>query len=146
MSQTPIRRLDAREPEFQSTLDAPLLAFEAEADGASTPRSPRSSQASKRTTGDAAVVEYTRRFDGLTSPWSRLELPKERAGQAARSTACARAARGADHRRRPRARVYHERQKGESGNSPRPTAPAWGRRSRRSTASDSTCRAGALYP
>ena len=54
MSQTPIRRLDAREPEFLSTLDA-LLAFEAEADGRIDAAVTEILQA-VRTTGDAAVL------------------------------------------------------------------------------------------
>ena len=75
MSQTPIRRLDAREPEFLSTLDA-LLAFEAEADGRIDAAVTEILQA-VRTTGDAAVVEYTRRFDGLdVQSMVALELPK----------------------------------------------------------------------
>ena len=63
MSQTPIRRLDAREPEFLSTLDA-LLAFESEADERIDAAVTEILRA-VRTTGDAAVVEFTRRFDQM---------------------------------------------------------------------------------
>jgi len=60
MSQTPIRRLAAREPEFLSTLDA-LLAFEAEADGRI----------------DAAVTEILQALDLLTDLEAafRCEIP-----------------------------------------------------------------------
>ena len=63
MSQTPIRRLDARAPEFMSTLDA-LLAFASEADERIDAAVSEILRA-VRSTGDVAVVEYTRRFDGL---------------------------------------------------------------------------------
>ena len=75
MSQTPIRRLDAREPEFLSTLDA-LLAFESEADERIDTAVTEILRA-VRATGDAAVVEYTRRFDGLdVQSMVALELPR----------------------------------------------------------------------
>ncbi len=58
-----VRRLDAREPEFLSTLDA-LLAFEATAD-ARIDQAVTEILAAVRNTGDPAVIEYTRRFDHL---------------------------------------------------------------------------------
>ena len=101
----------ARTRTFLSTLDA-LLAFEAEADGRIDAAVTEILQA-VRTTGDAAVVEYTRRFDGLdvASPWcaraaqGELQLalaslrPEQRGRSPSPPTACA---------------CYHERQKGES--------------------------------
>ncbi|MCK9258635.1 MAG: histidinol dehydrogenase [Azoarcus sp.] len=111
MSQTPIRRLDAREPEFLSTLDA-LLAFEASADDridAAVTEILRT----VRATGDAAVIEYTKRFDRLdVASMAALELPKSALHAALDSLA-------ADQREAlrvaaDRVRVYHERQKAES--------------------------------
>ena len=111
MSQTPIRRLDAREPEFLSTLDA-LLAFEAEADGRIDAAVTEILQA-VRTTGDAAVVEYTRRFDGLdVQSMVALELPKSELQLALDSLRPEQ--REALTIAADRVRVYHERQKGES--------------------------------
>ena len=111
MSQTPIRRLDAREPEFLSTLDA-LLAFESEADERINSAVTEILRA-VRTTGDAAVVEFTRRFDGLdVHSMAALELPKSELHAALDSLP-------SDQREAltiaaDRVRVYHERQKGES--------------------------------
>jgi len=111
MSQTPIRRLDAREPEFLSTLDA-LLAFEASADDridAAVTEILRTVRAA----GDAAVIEYTKRFDRLdVASMAALELPKSALHAALDSLA-------ADQREAlrvaaDRVRVYHERQKAES--------------------------------
>ena len=70
-----IRRLDAREPEFLATLDA-LLAFEGGAD-ARIDAAVSEILRAVRTTGDAAVLEYTRRFDHLdVRTMASLELPK----------------------------------------------------------------------
>ncbi len=111
MSQTPIRRLAAREPEFLSTLDA-LLAFEAEADGRIDAAVTEILHA-VRTTGDAAVVEYTRRFDGLdVQSMVALELPKSELQLALDSLRPEQ--REALTIAADRVRVYHERQKGES--------------------------------
>lgn len=111
MSQTPIRRLDAREPEFLSTLDR-LLAFDASADDRIDAAVSEILRA-VRTTGDAAVIEYTRRFDRLdVSEMAALELPRE---------ALHAALEGLDVEQREalriaadRVRVYHERQKADS--------------------------------
>ena len=111
MSQTPIRRLDAREPEFLSTLDA-LLAFESEADERIDTAVTEILRA-VRTTGDAAVVEFTRRFDGLdVHSMAALELPKAELHAALDSLPSAQ--REALTIAADRVRVYHERQKGES--------------------------------
>ncbi|MFP5402751.1 MAG: histidinol dehydrogenase, partial [Gammaproteobacteria bacterium] len=111
MSQTPIRRLDAREPEFLSMLDA-LLAFESEADERIDNAVTEILRA-VRTTGDAAVVEYTRRFDGLdVHSMVALELPKSELHAALDSLS--KEQREALTIAADRVRVYHERQKGES--------------------------------
>ncbi|GHU12808.1 histidinol dehydrogenase [Betaproteobacteria bacterium] len=111
MSQTPIRRLDAREPEFLSTLDA-LLAFESAADERINTAVTEILNA-VRTSGDAAVVEYTRRFDALdVQAMAALELPR-------RELQAALDGLGAEQREAltvaaERVRIYHERQRGES--------------------------------
>ena len=56
-----INRLDSRDPGFQSALSK-LLAFEATEDE-SIDRAAASILADVRTRGDAALVEYTQRFD-----------------------------------------------------------------------------------
>ncbi len=111
MSQTPIRRLDARDPEFLSTLDA-LLAFEAAADERIDAAVTEILRA-VRMTGDAAVVEYTRRFDGLdVHSMAALELPKSELHAALESLTVEQ--REALRIAADRVRAYHERQKGES--------------------------------
>jgi len=111
MSQTPIRRLDAREPEFLSTLDA-LLAFEASADDridAAVTEILRT----VRATGDAAVIEYTKRFDRLdVASMAALELPKSALHAALDGLAVDQ--REALRVAADRVRVYHERQKAAS--------------------------------
>ncbi len=111
MSQTPMRRLDARDPEFLATLDA-LLAFESEADERIDAAVTEILRA-VRTTGDAAVVEYTRRFDHLeVGGMAELELPKAALRAALDGL-------GAEQREAltvaaDRVRAYHERQKADS--------------------------------
>ncbi len=111
MSQTAIRRLDARDPEFLSTLDA-LLAFEAEDDGR-IDRAVSEILRAVRATGDAAVIEYTRRFDHLdAATMAELELPQAELHAALASL-------GTEQREAlttaaERVRQYHERQKLES--------------------------------
>ncbi len=106
-----VRRLDARDPEFLSTLDA-LLAFEHSADE-------RIDQAvseilrAVRTTGDAAVLEYTRRFDRLdVDSMAGLELSQATLRAALDSLTVAQ--REALRVAADRVRVYHERQRAES--------------------------------
>jgi histidinol dehydrogenase len=70
-----VRRLDVREPEFLSSLDA-LLAFDGGAD-ARIDQAVTEILRAVRTTGDPAVIEYTRRFDHLdVASMAELELPK----------------------------------------------------------------------
>ena len=111
MSQTPIRRLDAREPEFMSTLDA-LLAFASEADERIDTAVSEILRA-VRSTGDVAVVEYTRRFDGLdVASMAQLELPQAELHSALDSLPLVQ--REALMVAAERVRAYHERQKLES--------------------------------
>jgi histidinol dehydrogenase len=68
-----IRRLSSREPEFLSTLDA-LLAFDNSTDAA-IERTVAEVLSNVRTVGDAAVLDYTRRFDHLdVKTMAELEL------------------------------------------------------------------------
>lgn len=75
MSQTPIHRLDANAPDFSAELGK-LLAFEAAANEKIETAVTEILRA-VRTRGDVAVLEYTRRFDGLEAgSMAALELPK----------------------------------------------------------------------
>jgi histidinol dehydrogenase len=106
-----IRRLSTRDPEFLATLDA-LLAFDNSTDEA-IEKTVAEILANVRTLGDAAVLDYTRRFDKCdATTMAQLELPKAEleaafAGlPAAQRTALEAAA--------VRVKSYHERQKLES--------------------------------
>ena len=106
-----IRRLDAREPEFLATLDA-LLAFEGGAD-ARIDAAVSEILCAVRTTGDTAVLEYTRRFDHLdVKSMAQLELPKSELKAALDSLTIEQ--REALRLAADRVRVYHERQRAES--------------------------------
>ena len=70
-----IRRLSSAAPDFMSTLDT-LLAFEGSTDAAIEVAVGEILRA-VRSQGDAAVVDFTRRFDHLdVADMSALELPK----------------------------------------------------------------------
>ena len=106
-----IKRLSTREPEFLSKLDA-LLHFDSSTD-ASIEQTVAEILANVRTLGDAAVLDYTHRFDKLeAASMAQLELLPDtlRAAfdglPAAQKTALEQAA--------MRVRRYHERQKAES--------------------------------
>lgn len=106
-----IRRLDAREPEFLATLDA-LLAFEGGAD-ARIDTAVSEILRAVRTTGDAAVLEYTRRFDHLdVKTMGALELPHSELTDALDSLTVEQ--REALRLAADRVRIYHERQRIES--------------------------------
>jgi histidinol dehydrogenase len=102
-----IKRLSSTDPDFQPRLSS-LLAFE----GAQDPRVDAAVAAileDVHRRGDAAVLEYTRRFDRLeAASLAALELPKA-ALQAALETLPA-ARRGALEQAAARVRAYHERQ------------------------------------
>ena len=69
-----VRRLSTRDPEFLSALDK-LLAFDNSTDEA-IERTVAEVLANVRTIGDAAVLDYTRRFDRLAATtMAQLELP-----------------------------------------------------------------------
>ena len=70
-----INRLDTRSPEFRTQLTA-LLAFEAGEDAA-IERTVADILSDVRTRGDAAVLEYTRRFDRhQPADIAALEIPR----------------------------------------------------------------------
>ncbi|MDI6745984.1 MAG: histidinol dehydrogenase [Rhodocyclaceae bacterium] len=106
-----IRRLSSREPEFLSTLDA-LLAFDNSTDEA-IERTVAEVLANVRRLGDAAVLEYTQRFDKLTvTTMAELELPL--AELASAHANLPHEQREALRQAAERIRIYHERQKIES--------------------------------
>ncbi|MBS0353308.1 MAG: histidinol dehydrogenase [Proteobacteria bacterium] len=106
-----IRHLSSAEPDFIATLDA-LLAFEGSTDAA-IEQAVGDILTSVRKNGDAAVVEYTRRFDHLdVNDMAALELPKAEL-QAALDGLSAEQ-RQALEAAASRVRTYHERQVLES--------------------------------
>ncbi len=106
-----MRRLTTREPEFLSQLDT-LLAFESAADD-DIERSVAEILRNVRTLGDAAVLDYTRRFDQLDAKhMAAVELPQ--AELAAAFTALPAEQRTALEQAAARIRAFHERQKTDS--------------------------------
>ncbi|NWG31129.1 MAG: histidinol dehydrogenase [Rhodocyclaceae bacterium] len=107
MSQT-VRRLSTRDPEFLSTLDA-LLAFDHSTDEA-IERTVAEVLANVRAVGDAAVLDYTRRFDRLDAKtMAELELPLAELETAFETLPAGQ--REALGQAAERIRLYHERQK-----------------------------------
>lgn len=102
-----IRRLTTLEPDFLAQLDA-LLAFESEADE-QIETTVAHILKDVRTQGDAAVLDYTRRFDQRTvSHMAELELSKD--SLAAAFHALPDAQRSALEQAATRIRRFHERQ------------------------------------
>ena len=101
-----IRRLNAANPDFSTELEQ-LLSWESVSDDAVNQRVLEIIQA-VRARGDDALVEYTRRFDGLeVASMSDLILPRERL-----ELALARISpeqRTALETAAQRVRIYHER-------------------------------------
>ena len=107
----PIRRLHSATAGFAATLDA-LLARDAEADAAIEATVTEVLAAVKQR-GDAALLEYTRRFDQLeVAAAAQLELPREEL--AAAFAALPGPQREALQQAAARISAYHERQKLES--------------------------------
>ncbi|MHB1358863.1 MAG: histidinol dehydrogenase [Rhodocyclaceae bacterium] len=103
-----IRRLSSRDPAFLSTLDK-LLAFDNSTDAA-IEQTVAEVLANVRQQGDAAVLDYTRRFDRLDAQTlAELELPL--AELAAAYANLPNAQREALQQAAERIRIYHERQK-----------------------------------
>ena len=108
MAPLTMRRLDAAEPGFDRALDA-LIAFEAAQDEG-VDATVAVIIADVRTRGDAAVLEYTRRFDRLDAP-SVAALEISAADMAHAYEALPAAQRAALTEAARRIRVYHEHQK-----------------------------------
>ena len=107
-----IRKLDSTEAGFKQKLSA-VLAFEASEDEA-IDRAAAGILADVKARGDAAVLEYTNRFDRLTaSGVAALEIGQDELEQALAGLPAAR--RDALQTAADRVRAYHERQKQECG-------------------------------
>ena len=107
-----IRKLDSTESGFKSKLSA-VLAFEAGEDEA-IDRAAAGILADVKTRGDAAVLEYTNRFDRLTATdVAALEIGQDELQQALAGLPAAR--RDALQTAADRVRAYHARQKQECG-------------------------------
>jgi len=106
-----MRRLSTRAPDFLATLDA-LLAFD-QATDADIERTVAEIITRVRGEGDAAVLDYTRRFDDrAVATMAELELPQTTLAAALNSLP--QAQRQALETAAQRIRVYHEKQKMES--------------------------------
>lgn len=106
-----MRRLSTRDPEFLATLDA-LLAFDNSTDEA-IERTVAEILANVRTLGDAAVLDYTSRFDKLPAT-SMAQLELSRDVLAAAFDGLPADQKAALEQAAARVRSYHERQKAES--------------------------------
>lgn len=106
-----ISRLDTSQPDFDARLAA-LLAWEASQDAA-IEQTVAEIVRDVRVRGDAAVLEYTRRFDRLSlSDAAALELPRSELDAAL--AALPGASRSALESAAARVRAYHEHQRAES--------------------------------
>ena len=106
-----IHRLDSRDPDFDPALAA-LLAFEAEQDE-SIERAVADILRDVRRRGDAALLEYTARFDRVPAQSvAELEIPRAESQAALASLPAAQ--RNALEAAADRVRAYHERQRAES--------------------------------
>src|SRR5215207_7833600 len=108
-----IRKLDSTAPDFRQTLDA-LLAFEAETDDA-IESSVAKILADVKKRGDAAVLEYTNRFDRIPNggATSMAAFDIKQAELDAALASLPEAQRAALRTAAERIRVFHERQKQE---------------------------------
>ena len=107
-----IRKLDSTDPDFQAQLTA-VLAFEASEDEA-IDRAAAQILADVKARCDAAVIEYTNRFDKLDARnVASLEIGKSELQAALESLSAER--RQALQTAADRVRAYHERQKTEIG-------------------------------
>ena len=107
-----IRQLDTADTDFNAKLLA-VLAFEAAEDEA-IDRAAAAILADVKARGDAAVLEYTNKFDRLSaSSVAALEIPRAELQAALASLPDAR--RDALHEAAHRVREYHKRQKKECG-------------------------------
>lgn len=111
MSAVNIKRLNSTDTDFQSTLAA-LLAWDSVSDQ-TVQQTVRDILAQVKSRGDAAVLEYTNRFDRLTlGDVSQLEIPLQRLVEAYNGLPADQVA--ALNIAAQRVRRYHEHQKQES--------------------------------
>ncbi|MFW1677947.1 histidinol dehydrogenase [Pontibacter sp. JAM-7] len=111
MSQLALTKLDSTQPDFNQQLDR-LLAWESVSDG-KVNQVVNEILHRVRTEGDAAVLEYTERFDNCpAASMAELEMSKERLHQSLDNLPTEQ--RQALEVAADRVRSYHERQKGES--------------------------------
>ena len=108
MSEQSVRRLDARADDFAAKLDA-LLAWDTSED-ASLTRTVRELIERVRAEGDGAVLELSRRFDGVAAS-ALSELEVSQVELAAAYEAIGDAERDALTHAAERIRAYHARQK-----------------------------------
>ncbi|AIY39732.1 Histidinol dehydrogenase [Collimonas arenae] len=107
-----IRKLDAAQPDFQAQLTA-VLAFEAGEDAA-IDQAAAQILADVKARGDAAVLDYTNRFDRLSAASvTALEIGRQELQDALAQLSPER--RNALQTAADRVRAYHERQKKECG-------------------------------
>jgi len=107
-----IRKLDSTDADFKQKLSA-VLAFEASEDEA-IERAVAGILADVKNRGDAAVLEYTKRFDRLSAPSvAALEIGQARLQQALNGLPDVR--RHALQAAAERVRAYHQRQRQECG-------------------------------
>jgi histidinol dehydrogenase len=106
-----MRRLNSQDAGFQQQLDA-LLAWESVSD-ANVQQTVREILADVRTRGDAALMDYTAKFDRLTvDRFAELEIPQARLQQALDGLSATQ--REALEFAAERVRSYHEHQRSES--------------------------------
>jgi histidinol dehydrogenase len=110
-----LRKLDSSQPDFEPALAA-LLAFEAAADDA-IERAVAAILADVKTRGDAAVLDYTNRFDRIPGGGaaSMVQFDVAHDEMAAALASLPAAQRSALHTAAERIRVFHERQQRECG-------------------------------
>ena len=107
-----IRKFDSTQPDFKQQLSA-VLAFDASEDEA-IDRAAAQILADVKSRGDAAVLEYTNRFDQLgASSLAALEIPQAELQAALAGLSAER--RTALQAAADRVRAYHERQRRECG-------------------------------
>ena len=107
-----IRKLDSTQPDFQQAL-LTVLAFEASEDEA-IDRAAATILADVKQRKDAAVLDYTKKFDRLAvSSMAELEVSQDELQQALHGLNAER--RAALQVAADRVRIYHERQKQECG-------------------------------
>ena len=132
-----VTRLDASAPDFSARLKA-LLAYAEDADDA-VERAAQSILADVKARGDAAVLEYTAKFDGVKAACTNdLRVSSSDIANALQTIPAA--TRTALEAAAARVRTYHEKQKAESWTYTEADGTVLGQWLRRSIALASTCR------